>query len=175
MKSLNQTRKIKNLLLIVVVAIFSSLILSCSKDDIEVKQPKVDAMVSNWFDAGGFRYNNRKPIYFYDVNDARITQNILDQGQVLVYVCIVDVKTGEQTYHRVSYNNGSNKIDFKLQSEKVTITMNYNPMTSDICHYFCYILIPEGYEMEHVDLNNFEEVAANFNINKEVTKYLQFL
>jgi len=157
---------------------------SCSKDRKDEPQPDVKAIVSQ-FDWYYFKPSSDPKFYQAQIDelsildsddeyggfpiDEVVDKNTIAEAQVLVYSCRVDgtVEPHLRTFHRMPYTEGAKKISFANKNGTLLLTATSNVFTSTEGYYFSVIILPKGYKMPAIDLDNFDEVSAYFKIKKD--------
>jgi hypothetical protein len=179
MKTFNTTINILMGMLIMFIGLSS-----CSKDQKDEPQPDVKAIVSQ-FDWYNFEPSSDPKFYQaridrldvpgidneYDVFpiDEIVNKNTIAEAQVLVYTCRIDwtVEPHPRTFHRLPHTSGAKRISVTNKSGVLMLTATSNVFTSTENYYFAVIILPKGFKMPTIDLDNFDEVAAYFKIKKD--------
>lgn len=178
--------EIKNIVWIGLMILSLSTITGCSKDDDTPEQPKVEAIVSQF---GWYSFNPTSDLKFYEarVDELRMEDNdhelrsfpidevaskeTIANAQVLVYVSKVDLSVAShpRTFHRLLYTAGTKKISVTNKGGVLMLTASFNPYVEPYNeeYYFSVIILPKDYKLPgNLDLDNFDEVADYFKIDK---------
>jgi hypothetical protein len=65
------------------------------------------------------------------------------------------------------HTSGAKRISVTNKSGVLMLTATSNVFTSTENYYFAVIILPKGFKMPTIDLDNFDEVAAYFKIKKD--------
>jgi hypothetical protein len=163
-----------------------AMITGCSKKKNEPELSNVAAIVSQ-FDWYHLTYNNDLKMYQGRIEkgsvededhdlvnvpiDEMIDKKSIAEAQVLVYTSRVDMSVGTypRTFFRLPYTQGTKKISFSSKEGALTLTSNFDIFTPDVeDYYFCFIILPKGYRLpDNINLDNFDQVATYFKIDKK--------
>ena len=167
MKQLSYLFKRKTNLILAIL--LSSLFLSCSKSDNNSK-PEIKPFVSNWITPSTFSQVTGRPVYFKSLGDDKITEDLVNYGKVLVYVEVYNVlSTNERGYYALPYTTSTGKeIKFSAQKGYINFASDFEVNYGNKIQYsFTYVLLPKGFNIpSNIDINNFENAASFFKINK---------
>lgn len=117
-----------------------------------------NVIYSNWIDTTTWFYNSPAPgdtSYFADINAAKLTVDILNGGEIKVYINLGDPT--DPFVLPLPYNDGNVFIDVAFQINTISLGSNI-----DLSGFpFRYVLIPGGTPAraaKAVDWNNYSEV-----------------
>lgn len=177
---------IKYSLLATLIVLCFTMMTGCSKKNNEPELSNVAAIVSQ-FDWHHLTYNKDLKLYQGRIEkgsvededhdlvsipiDEMIDKKSITEAQVLVYTSRVDMSVGTypRTFFRLPYAQGTKKISLSSKEGILTLTSNFDIFTSTVeDYYFCFIILPKGYRLpNNIDLDNFDQVASYFKIDKK--------
>jgi len=141
----------KNRLFLIFLTIVTTLLLNgCAKTGPEGPAGiNADVTTSPWITSPGWTWDTTNSIWYFDVNNSAITQDIVENGIILAYANIkgdiindytvrpLPAVALNATWNFVIPNDGKNYGTIEFETNLST-----NPGTVD---YFRYVLIPSGY------------------------------
>lgn len=120
-----------------------------------------NVIYSDWLSVA---FTNSGGVYSANINAPKLTEEVLNTGDVAVYERFAIVfPTGSTTYSKLPYAQDSDWVKVEISVGKITLRSNTNHNLST----FRYVLIPGGVQASaigHLDLANYRAVHNFYGI-----------
>lgn len=171
MKQIVSFKKIQYRAILILFSAFALLAVSCSKSNNTDPKPKVQAIVSDWVKVNPSTHTSSGSVYNTIKNDVRITQDIMEKGRIFAYLYIDrSALPAASSYYRLvakDVKNGDITFWAAIQPGEIRLTTDAPLTGNKVVYSFCYVLLPEGYELPAgIDTKDIDAMFDHFRIKK---------
>ena len=162
---------------LVLFIVVSAILISCKKDETKETTPETIIssewkVTSTWI-ASTTSTGTGKSTFYFDIDAPDVTQEIIDNGTVLVYAKFVADPDGSNQVKllpSIYYNLGGATTQYRFQHSiflgKIRVICDVIPAgTPSTSNQFRYVILPKGKSASSsVNYNDYNAVKSNFGL-----------